>query len=457
MRGLFKIIKSGFISGNNRTVKVTKNIIYTALLKFISILVSFYLVRVTYNFLGREDVFGVWLTILSLLSWINFFDMGLGNSLRNKLAEAVALKDLDKGRIYVSTSYAVMGIVVIAVLITYFAVTPFVNWNKVFNLYIINSHEFKSLISLVVFFYFIYFFLSLIKDIALAFQDAILPSLFGVISNVVFLIVLYVLYKFNMSGIIILGTAYSGILTLVLVIASSYLFLTKYKNIRPRIDCIKIIYAPNLFNLGIKFFVIQIAVLIIFTTDNIIITQVLGPAHVAPYQIAYKLFSIFTMAANIILTPFWSAYTDAYAKGEYDWILKIIKKQLYLMIPLIMGVFLAILFSKQIIALWMGNRIQVPFLLIVLMGVYAVILVWNNIFAYLFNGIGKIRSLIIGSVAAAIFNIPLSVYCAKHLGVSGVILGTIISLSIGALVEPAKYYYIFYSKNKIRFLDKLFS
>ncbi len=456
MKGLFKIIKFGFASENNRTAKVTKNIIYTALLKFINILISFWLVRVTYNFLGQEDVFGVWLTILSLLSWINFFDMGLGNSLRNKLAESIAIKDLDKGEIYVSTSYAVMGIFILMLLSAYFAVSPFVNWNKAFNFYLINSNELRNLINLMVFFYSVYFFLSLIKGISLAFQDALLPSLLGVMSNVMFLTVLFILYKFNMSGIIILGATYSVILIFVLVVSSGYLFWAKYKSIRPRLNCIKIAYAPNLFNLGIKFFIIQIAVLIVFATDNMIITQVLGPAYVTPYQIAYKLFSVFIMAANIILTPLWSAYTDAYARGEYDWITKTIKKQLCLMAPLLVGILFMILLSKQVIFLWMGDKIQVPFLLIVLMGIYTIILVWNNIFAYLFNGIGKIKSLIIGSVIVATINIPLSVYCAKYLGVSGVILATIASLSVGALVEPVKYYYVFYSKSKIKFLDKFF-
>ncbi|ACV63609.1 polysaccharide biosynthesis protein [Desulfofarcimen acetoxidans DSM 771] len=457
MSGLFITIKNLFYSGDSLSAKVVKNIIYSALLKFISILVSFCLIRVTYDYLRQEDIYGMWLTILSLLSWINFFDIGLGQSLRNRLAEAIALKDTDKGRDYVSTSYVIIGIFVITLLLIYFAITPYINWNKVFNSYVIDSYHLRKLMNLTVFFYLLSFFLSLIKSISFAFQDAVLPSLFGVISNTAFLIILFILYKCNMSGIIILAGVYSGISTAVLAIASIYLFFTKYRDIRPRFKSVKFNYAPDLLSLGIKFFIIQIAALIIFTTDNIVITQVLGPAYVTPYQIAFKLFSIFSMAASIILSPFWSAYTDAYSKGDNRWIIKILKKHMCLMIPLIIGVALTVLFSKQIITIWMGNKIQVPFLLILLIGIYTVMFVWNSIFAYIFNGIGKIRSSLIFSVFAAVINIPISIYLAKQIGVSGVILGNIVSLSFGAVLEPIKFYYIFYSKEKRRILDELFS
>lgn len=459
MYGLLIIIKNRFLSGNSLSAKVRKNIIYTVFLKFLSILVSFCLVRVTYDFIGQKAIYGVWLTILSLLSWINFFDIGLGYSLRNRLAEAIALEEFNKGKVYVSTAYAVLAIFVLSILIIFFIATHFINWNKVFNIYVIDSATLNYSVNLVVFFYLLSFLFSLVKSISFAFQDAVLPSLFGLIANIIFLVIVFVLYKFNMSGLMALVGAYSGISLTVLVIASAGLFFTKYRDIKPEFKFIKFGYVQDLLNLGIRFFILQISVLIIFSTDNMIITQVLGPEYVTPYQITFKLFSIITMAANIVITPFWSAYTDAYSRGDYGWILNALIKQIYLMIPLVICVGLMILYGKPIIYLWMGSKIEVPTLLVFLMGVYTIILVWNNIFSYLFNGIGKIRISLIISIFCAIINIPLSVYLARHMGVSGVILGTIICLLFGAILGPLRLYYIFYyrTKKNNNFLDNLFN
>lgn len=56
-----------------------------------------------------------------------------------------------------------------------------------------------------------------------------------------------------------------------------------------------------------------------FQLTNIILSRVQGPEAVTQYNIAYKYFNVLNMAANIILTPFWSAFTDAYIKRDYNW------------------------------------------------------------------------------------------------------------------------------------------
>lgn len=71
--------------------------------------------------------------------------------------------------------------------------------------------------------------------------------------------------------------------------------------------------------LGGQFFVVMFSMLFIFQLTNIILSRVQGPEAVTQYNIAYKYFNVLNMAANIILTPFWSAFTDAYIKRDYNW------------------------------------------------------------------------------------------------------------------------------------------
>jgi Na+-driven multidrug efflux pump len=64
------------------------------------------------------------------------------------------------------------------------------------------------------------------------------------------------------------------------------------------------------------------------------------------------------------------------------------------------------------------------------------------------NGVGKLNISLITATVNSVINIPLSVLFAKYmgLGINGVILGTCISLSIGAVLRPLQSYKIMNNK-----------
>jgi O-antigen/teichoic acid export membrane protein len=166
----------------------------------------------------------------------------------------------------------------------------------------------------------------------------------------------------------------------------------------------------------VKFFILQIACIVIFATDNIIITQILGPAEVTPYNIAFKYFSIPIMAFTIIITPFWSAFTEAYTKNDMHWIKNSIQKIIKIWMLVVVGVIVLLVISNQFYLIWVDDKVQVPFLLSAFMGLYAIISTWNNIFAYFINGVGKIKLQMYYGIIAMVVNIPISIFFAKNLG-----------------------------------------
>ena len=126
------------------------------------------------------------------------------------------------------------------------------------------------------------------------------------------------------------------------------------------------------------------------STDNIIITQLFGPAEVTPYNVAFKYFSVITMVfITIILAPYWSAYTDAYTKGDFKWIRKETRKLLKIWSFLIIIVLVMVFVSNFVYHIWIGDIIKVPFLLSVIMGLYVIIFAWNSVFAGFINGTGR--------------------------------------------------------------------
>ena len=82
---------------NERNKMLRNNILGSGVLKSIGLLTSLLIVPVTINYLDNE-VYGIWMTISSMLFWIGFFDIGLGNGMRNYLTEAISIGDYKRSR-----------------------------------------------------------------------------------------------------------------------------------------------------------------------------------------------------------------------------------------------------------------------------------------------------------------------------------------------------------------------
>ena len=114
------------IGGSQRTSTVKKNVIASILIKGISIAVSFFIVPLTLGFVDKE-LYGIWLTLSSIVIWLNFFDVGFTLGLKNKLAESVALEDWDRGKKLVSTTYAIMCMIFLPLMVLLFVVRSHVS------------------------------------------------------------------------------------------------------------------------------------------------------------------------------------------------------------------------------------------------------------------------------------------------------------------------------------------
>jgi len=80
--------------------------------------------------------------------------------------------------------------------------------------------------------------------------------------------------------------------------------------------------------------------------------------------------------------------------------------------------------------------------LYLLFALFVVLSVWSNVFAYFVNAVNKLNVQLSTAVIAALMNIPLSIFFVKYLelGLQGIILATILSLSIFALFGPIQVY-----------------
>ena len=433
-------IKEFFTKGHERSLKAKRNIILSFILRGVSVVVSFVMVPITLHYLNRTK-YGIWLTLSSIISWFYILDIGLGSGLRNKFAEALAKGDKGLAKTYVSTTYAMLGIIIVIFYTLFLAINPYINWIKILNTTADLSLELNQLILIVVTLFSMQFILKLIGTILMADQNTALNDLLGVVSSVSSLLVIYILSKTTNGSLLYLGTAFVLLPVIVYLVMSSLLYKGKYKEFRPSIKYIDFKHGKDLSSLGVKFFIIQISGIMIYSMSNIIITQILGPAEVVPYNISYKYFNTAIMFFIIIMTPFWSGFTDAYSKEDFEWIKNTMRKLNYISVGFMVIIFLMIIFANIIFKLWIGNLVKIPFLLTLFMGMYVMVLSWGTPFVFFINGVGKIKLQLYTSLIAGVINIPLAIYFVKYikLGAMGVIISILVLNIIAAIIYPIQY------------------
>ena len=434
LKSKFTDIAGLVTKGHERSVKAKKNILASFIIKGLSIAISLVLVPLTITYVN-ESRYGIWLTLSSMVSWFSFFDIGFGNGLRNKFAEALALGQDDQARIYVSTTYAILSIIIGVVLILFLFINPFLNWSKILNTTPEMAGE-LSLLALIVFVFFcLRFIFQLLTTVLTANQEPAKAALFDFLGSLFSLIIIFILTKTTSGNLIYLGTALSIAPVLVLVIFSVWYYARDYKRYAPSFKHVKFGFARNLMSLGIKFFIIQIAALVLFNTNNIIITQLFGPEEVTTFNVSFKLFSIVTMIFFIIATPLWSAFTDAYVKNDFEWIKTTLSKMRKIWFLLIIFTLLILLFSPLIYKWWMrGNKVQVPFALSIAMSSYVIVYIWQTIHVFLLNGIGKIKLQLYLVIISGVINIPLAIFLGKKIGLVGITLtSTLLFIVMGII------------------------
>lgn len=436
-------IKVFFLDDDSRTKNAKKHIFGSFIFKGLNSLFAFLIVPVALTYLNQKT-YGVWLTISSITGYLIFFNVGLESGLRTKFAEAIADNKIDLAKKYVSTTYALVAILVFVFVLILIVVNPLLNWAVILNADLELASELNILVLIVIVSFLFRFIFQIIGTILLADQRPAIKELILAICQAVVLISIYILSKYSESSLIKFGIIYSGTPILIFLIASLYLFNTKYKIVAPNIRFVDLQYYKSLMTLGGKFFVVQIGVVILFSTDSLIISHIFDPSYVTTYQISHKYFFTVIMAYSIVVSPYWSAFTEAYIKQEMRWIKKSMKGLIKVwMVFLFITIFMFFV-SDKVYQIWVGDSVSISKNLSLGMAHFVLIRTLNSPFTSFLNGIGKVKLQMLISLIIALVNIPLSIYLAKNLqmGTVGVIVSTSICLLISLIFYVIQTYKI---------------
>jgi putative LPS biosynthesis related polysaccharide transporter/flippase len=419
---------------NSRNKMLFLNILFSGFLKIVGLLTSLVIVPITINYLNNE-VYGIWMTITSILYWITTFDIGLGNGMRNYLAEALATNDPKLGKKYISTTMLLLSLIALSMAIVLLYPLITINFNSFFNTNAIAGNELRMAVVIAVGFTLMNFVLKNIGMIFVAMQKYAINDLLSISGNVIALILIYILTKVTTGNLVLVVLAYTMTSCVAFLLAAIPLFW-KHPELKPSLRFFDKSLGKKIVGKGFGFFVIQISsCLVIFGAANFFITQSCGPAAVTTYNIAYKFFNLLVIAYTIILAPMWNAYTDAYVKGDMQWIKATFNKALKFWVLSICGGLGMLLICNLFYKLWIGNMVNVPLSVSASTLIYVCFFNLNNCATYLINGLNKIFVQIIISLAVTTLYIITVLAFGRKLGVEGIVLSMAASYAVMSVVH----------------------
>ena len=421
----------------NRNIIQKKNILFGITFKGISIFLNFLVVPILILFLGKME-YGVWITIFSIVNWIFTFDLGIGQGLRNKLTEALSVNDNLKASQIISTSYIFISIFSLVILLIGIGFIYFVNFQDLLNYKGKSNLYLENFVFLSLFFTIVNFTLSLYKNLYLAVHKSFMVELVNVFFQTFYLIVILIWLHFNLEKSLINLILIFGVINFIVSVIATFVFFKIQEKVSFSFINFNLKEGRLLFKLGGKFFIINISLLVILSTDNIIISNLLGPSFVTDYFTIQKVFQVLIVVFTVVLSSSWGLYSEALTNKDFNWIKGNLKKMnIYFLGILIFGVFI-FYFIEDILNIWIGeDLVIIPKGLAFCNLLYTFIFCFTNIYMFFINASNKINLQMYLYIFGALINIPLSIFLVRLLGSStGVIMSTLLCFLPLLIIMP---------------------
>ncbi len=404
-------------------------------------IISILLVPIFLKMLTKSE-FGVWNTLSTMINWFYFLDIGLSNGFKNLFTRAVVEENFLLAKKYVSTIYAILLVISLLFIVCFEGALPYLNWQSILNFDTLTVPTFNWVIQVVFLSFAFKLALTVLNTTLVANQQFSKGMILEFISQVIIISFAYFMLQNNIKSFFLIAVISSVTSVSITFFATFYFFgFGNLKPYRPSIKLVDLSLVKELFGKGAQFFIIQVAVLVTFTGNNLFIAQFFGQESVAEFSVLSKYFSIPIMGFILVIGPFWSGFAEAYFKKDFNWVKVSIKRLLLVWSGLFFVLILMVVFFKDISKLWVGDLELINPSLVWLYAFFVLINAFNSIFSYFLNGVGAIRLQLVWTLITGVFSIPLSIILCRidGLGMSGVIISNLICLLPGAIIGPLQY------------------
>ncbi|NPV68478.1 MAG: oligosaccharide flippase family protein [Anaerolineae bacterium] len=396
-------------------------------------------VPLTINYLGTER-YGMWITMSAMLTILAFADLGIGNGLLNKLAYAHGRDDREGAQRYISSAFIMLSGVALLLGVVFMLIYPHVPWERFFNVTSTQAvRDAGPTVAVAIGCFLISIPLGIVQRVQQGYQEGYFDSFWQAVGKC-----------FTLAGVLLaiyLRASLPWLIAALMLapIAAQFLngiilFGIRRPWLRPHWGAVRRSYGQELLEVGLFFFILQLASVIGYSSDSIVLAHIISPNAVSEYTIVKQLFSIIILFLSALLMPTWPAYGEATARGDRAWVgqtfVRSVAISLSISIPFSI---LLVLLGQQIVKLWVGDAVTPSPLLLVSFGIWTVISAFGGSVAMLLNGLQVIRFQAVCSLLMAASNIVISVVLTETIGISGVIWGSIVAQLVFILLPSMVY------------------
>ncbi len=396
-------------------------------------------VPLTLGYLGPER-FGLWMTVAAVIAMLGFADFGLGNGILNAVSHDSGRNDYQSIHKSVSNGIIMLATIGLLVLGVFLVIYPLVPWPSLFNVETeLAANESGPVVLVLVACFIATLPLGATHKIQLGLQQGYWGNLWEAVGSIVGLIGIVVATLLQ-AGLPWIALAMAGAPVIFRAVNTIVFFAHQETALRPRLAYFDFKSIRRLVRAGILFFALQLAVVVGFQSDNIIIARILGVEAVAGYDVALKLSTLPAVFIGLVVVAQWPAYGEASTRGDSEWIRRTFTRTLRLSLLFAIPFAIILLFwGDTIIRVWAGPEVVPSMTLLIGISIWSVLLVVGNVIAALLNGLHVVKFQAINALLMATANILVSIYLVGKIGVAGAILGTISAYTIFTLL-PCWYY-----------------
>lgn len=402
---------------------------------FVNAVILIFLVPFIIHSVGAE-LFGLWTFIMSILSFLDLIDMGLANAVIKYAGDARAKNDFSECNKILSTLFLTYLFLAFFAFICLIFLSLGIKWFfsiEKNQLYLANTLLFILGLRSVLF----TLPLSLFRGVLFAEQKISELNMISMTANILYAIMaFFVLSKglglpaLALSNLISISVEYMGYFLLSLRmerrISISY-SMSSWQTLK------------KMTSFSSAQFLTQIGSMVMFNSGVIIIKLFLGLTEVAIYAIPLRIMTFSFMLLSQFTHTLTPLIINIHARQEHEKMRKLlILGTKYALIPATFIAIPGIIFSKEILTLWIGSKFISGFPVLIILLTSLWITIFHTLSGDILQLTGYHHITVIFNYISIFLNLFFSIALVFPLGIEGVALGTLIATIVALILKLNK-------------------
>jgi O-antigen/teichoic acid export membrane protein len=176
---------------------------------------------------------------------------------------------------------------------------------------------------------------------------------------------------------------------------------------------------------------LQLAATVTYNSDQVVIARILGSEKVTAYAIPAKLFGLLVAGVGIVCTPLWPALAEARHRSDWAWFRRTVARVWIGLLGLsgAFGLTLAVA-GPTVLARWIGSDYKPDRSMLFAFAAWGVIYASASLVAVVMQSLGSLRSLLVVGVSTALLSLVFSIALVRSSGPAGAVWGTCLAYGV---------------------------